>query len=110
MPLLRYCESVLRVTSHGSLRARRPSIAALSSMRLLVVLGSLPYISLTNPSKRRIHAQPPGPGLPTHAPSVVMTTLWAIVWASEALDGMLAAVGFQGAVRFNLLIRDGGAV
>src|SRR5438128_8103974 len=68
-------------------------------MRLLVVLGSLPYISLTNPSKRRIHAQPPGPGLPTHAPSVVMTTLCAIVWASRAFVGMLVAVGSQGAAR-----------
>src|SRR5277367_958960 len=43
-------------------------------MRLLVVSGSEPYISFVLSPKRRIHAQPPGPGLPMQAPSVINWT------------------------------------
>src|SRR5215469_17094645 len=51
----------------------------MSSMRLLVVAGSPPESSRSRlepfePAKRRIAAQPPGPGLPLQAPSVKIST------------------------------------
>ena len=50
---------------------RRPSSAAVYSMRLLVVCGSPPDSSTCSPpGATTIAAQPPGPGLPLHAPSV----------------------------------------
>src|SRR5262249_60916488 len=49
-------------------------IAAISSMRLFVVAGSLPDISFSLVPYRRITPQPPGPGLPLHAPSVKIST------------------------------------
>ena len=50
---------------------RRPSSAAVYSMRLLVVCGSPPDSStVPPPGATTIAAQPPGPGLPLHAPSV----------------------------------------
>ena len=58
------------LTRHGRLRARRAPIAAVSSMRLLVVLGSAPIISFSEPPALRTAPQPPGPGLPRQAPSV----------------------------------------
>jgi hypothetical protein len=39
---------------------------------LFVVCGSHPYISLRCGPYRRIAAHPPGPGLPRHAPSVMI--------------------------------------
>src|SRR5437868_15434780 len=43
-------------------------------MRLLVVSGSPPEISRSLAPVRRSTAQPPGPGLPRHAPSVNIST------------------------------------
>src|SRR3954453_22839075 len=43
-------------------------------MRLLVVGVSAPDNSFSTPLKRRIAPQPPGPGLPRHAPSVKIST------------------------------------
>ena len=53
-------------------RASRPRITAVISMRLLVVSRSPPDDSISLPVAgwRRMKAQPPGPGLPLHAPSV----------------------------------------
>jgi hypothetical protein len=65
-----FAESVCISTSHGSFSAFSASIAAISSMRLLVVSASPPDSSLRVPLKRRIAPQPPGPGLPEQAPSV----------------------------------------
>src|SRR5690606_32144669 len=45
IPWRTYCESVCRVTLHGSRSASRAEIAAISSMRLLVVCGSPPTSS-----------------------------------------------------------------
>ena len=42
MPFFRYSESVTTSTSQDSLMRRRPSMAAVSSMRLLVVCGAKP--------------------------------------------------------------------
>src|SRR5262245_10974511 len=49
-------------------------IAAISSMRLLVVRISPPQSSFSFPRQRRIAPQPPGPGLPLQAPSVKIST------------------------------------
>src|SRR5690606_21242539 len=45
MPWRTYCESVCRVTSQGSVRVSSATIAAMSSMRLLVVSASPPTSS-----------------------------------------------------------------
>ena len=45
-------------------------MAASSSIRLLVVERSPPCSSLTTLPYRSTAPQPPGPGLPLHAPSV----------------------------------------
>ena len=53
---------------------RRPSRAAVYSIRLFVVCGSQPDSSVLPPSgATTIAAHPPGPGLPLHAPSVQTT-------------------------------------
>src|SRR5450432_2777290 len=59
MPFFRYSESVTTSTLQCSLRERRPSIAAVSSMRLLVVCGTDPDISRVCSPKRRTYAHPP---------------------------------------------------
>src|SRR3954454_17155600 len=43
-------------------------------MRLFVVAGSPPDNSFSMPRDRRMAPQPPGPGLPLHAPSVKIST------------------------------------
>ena len=58
------------VTLQGSLSAESASMAAVSSMRLLVVMGSPPDISRSMPRYTKIAPQPPLPGLPRQAPSV----------------------------------------
>ena len=45
-------------------------MAAISSIRLFVVCGSPPYRSFSVSCQRSTTPQPPGPGLPLHAPSV----------------------------------------
>ena len=49
---------------------KTPLIAAISSMQLLVVSASKPESSFSPPRQRINTPQPPGPGLPRHAPSV----------------------------------------
>src|SRR6266511_2361001 len=71
MPLITYEESEMTVTAQGSRNARSPWMAAIISMRLLVAFGWYPKISLCFLPKRRMQAQPPGPGLAMHDPSVI---------------------------------------
>ena len=70
MPFLTYSESVCRSTREGLFSASSAEIAAISSMRLLVVAASPPQISLRCVPEIRIAPQPPGPGFPEQAPSV----------------------------------------
>ncbi len=63
MPLRRYSLSVCRSTVHGRFSASSAAIAAISSMRLLVVCGSPPFSSFSCSPKVRIAPQPPGPGI-----------------------------------------------
>ena len=58
----------------GRLEASSPRIAAISSIRLLVVSASPPEISLSLRAGRSRAAQPPGPGIAGHAPSVNIST------------------------------------
>src|SRR5690554_7362581 len=53
-------------------------MAAISSIRLLVVCASPPCMVLQASPYRNNTPQPPGPGLPLQAPSVNITTLPAI--------------------------------
>ena len=53
-----------------SIEDKKPLIAAVNSIRLLVVSFSPPNNSFFLFSKMTIAAQPPGPGLPIQAPSV----------------------------------------
>ena len=71
MPFQTQLLSTTMVTRDDLLSTRSPSGAALISMRLLVVLAEVPpAISISIPSVQRMAAQPPGPGLRSHAPSV----------------------------------------
>ncbi len=72
MALTTYWLSLNSWTTLGDLRASRPAMTAMISMRLLVVLCSAPLSSRTLPVAGclRMQAQPPGPGLPMQAPSV----------------------------------------
>src|SRR5450830_2108742 len=83
MPFMTYCESMLRVTVHGRLRARRPSMTAVSSMRLLVVSSSPPKSSRSWVPDRIQTPQPPTPGLPLQAPSVHISTTVAAVASAD---------------------------
>jgi hypothetical protein len=66
--------SVNNVTVQGRFSACRARIAAIISMRLLVVSGSPPENSFSCGPERTIAPQPPGPGLPLQAPSVKIWT------------------------------------
>src|SRR3954454_15018164 len=66
--------SVWSFTRHGRFNASRPRIAATSSIRLFVVNGSAPTSSRSLAPVRSKTAQPPGPGVPRHAPSVNIST------------------------------------
>src|SRR5207253_7274890 len=66
--------SVCSRTRHGRFSASSPLIAATSSIRLLVVSGSPPDSSRSLSPMRSNTPQPPGPGLPRHAPSVNIST------------------------------------
>ncbi|MNY44320.1 hypothetical protein D3C86_1793370 [compost metagenome] len=71
MPCMTYLLSVCRSTRQGRFRASSAAMAAISSMRLLVVLGSPPHNSFSWPAPVcKMAPQPPGPGLPLQAPSV----------------------------------------
>src|SRR5690348_10471330 len=71
--------SVCSWTRQGFLSASSPRIAATSSIRLLVVSGSPPESSRSLSPVRRSTPQPPGPGLPRHAPSVNISTSGGVV-------------------------------
>src|SRR5882724_10015710 len=58
-------------------------MAAMSSMRLLVVKASAPETSLRSLPATSRAAQPPGPGLPRHAPSVNSST-WVMARLGES--------------------------
>ena len=58
------------VTSQGAFRARSASMAAVSSILLLVVAASPPDISFSSPLYTRTAPHPPGPGFLRHDPSV----------------------------------------
>src|SRR3954453_23095142 len=73
-PLRRYSLSVCKTTRQGCFSASSAAAAAVSSMRLLVVAGSAPESSRSCAPKRRIAAQPPGPGLGLQPPSVQIST------------------------------------
>ena len=68
--LMRYALSEWTATVHGVWSDSSAWAAASSSIRLLVVAGSAPQISFSLPFHVRTAPQPPGPGLPEHAPSV----------------------------------------
>ena len=71
MPFCTYSESVCRSTREGTIfKASSAEIAAISSMRLLVVTASPPESSLRCRPEINIAPQPPGPGFPEQAPSV----------------------------------------
>src|SRR5438445_1349486 len=70
MPFWTYCESVYTATSHGGFRDSSARITAVSSIRLLVVLGSPPKSFLLSPPALTRAPHPPGPGFPLQAPSV----------------------------------------
>src|SRR6476661_981326 len=95
--------SVWGRTLHGFFSASSARIAASSSMRLLVVSGSPPMSSRSFSPIRSSAAQPPGPGLPRHAPSVKISTSGSSVTSGDELarkleDHPLGAVvgGFLG--------------
>src|SRR6266702_3520627 len=75
IPSRRYWLSVWSRTVQGRFNASSAAIAAISSMRLFVVMTSKPDSSFSVSPKRRMAPQPPGPGLPLHAPSVKMSTI-----------------------------------
>ena len=58
----------------AAVKASSARIAAVSSMRLLVVAASPPESSLRCSPKVMTAPQPPGPGLPEQAPSVQIVT------------------------------------
>ena len=70
MPCMTYFESVCSSTWLDRLSALSASIAAVSSMRLLVVSGSPPCSVLRCLPAISKAPQPPGPGFPLQAPSV----------------------------------------
>src|SRR5881394_1269004 len=71
--------SVYSSTRQGRLSASSPLIAAISSIRLLVVSGSPPDSSRSFSPMRSSTPQPPGPGLPRQAPSVNSSTSGSLV-------------------------------
>src|ERR1700749_2222005 len=70
IPFSRYVLSVCRLTLCDPLSASSAWMAAISSIRLFVVSGSLPYSSFSLPCHWSTTPHPPGPGFPLHAPSV----------------------------------------
>jgi hypothetical protein len=70
MPVQTYLLSVCRRAAAARLRAPSAMMAPMSSMRLLVVMGSAPESSFWASPAMSSAPQPPGPGLPRQAPSV----------------------------------------
>ena len=69
MPCITYLLSVCSSTLQGRFSASSAWMAAISSMRLLVVSRSPPHSSFSCPPDMSTAPQPPGPGLPRQAPS-----------------------------------------
>jgi len=80
--LAQYSESVKIVISQDSLSAVRAEMAAWSSIRLLVVAGSPRRSHAREPITKQC-AHPPGPGLPSHPPSV-----WIVIFLGLPLSDM----------------------
>src|ERR1700686_3898591 len=57
-------------------------------MRLLVVAAAPPESSFSTWPKRRIVPQPPGPGVPLHAPSVKISTSGAVKARASGVDAI----------------------
>src|SRR6266851_8985399 len=70
-------------------------MAAISSMRLLVVGASPPASSFSTPRKRSTAPQPPGPGLPLHAPSVKISTSGVDAIGARSGDAAMKAQPFE---------------
>src|SRR5271166_4508188 len=83
--------SVCSRTRQGCLRDSSAAIAAISSMRLLVVAASPPISSFSWSPQRSSTPQPPGPGLPEQAPSVKMSMVF--VGVTLRPGGSIDAVG-----------------
>src|SRR5690606_34237780 len=99
-PFLTYWLSVCRSTAQGRVRALSASMAAVSSILLLVVSASPPFNSLRCRPNCRIAPQPPGPGLPEQAPSVWMITLSAMRRALQDMELAEQAVMVDGLMGF----------
>src|SRR5690606_23745509 len=96
-PFLTYWLSVWISTLQGRVRALSASMAAVSSILLLVVSGAPPFNSLRCCPNCRMAPQPPGPGLPEQAPSVWMMTVSAMDRppVDMELAGKAARLGFD---------------
>src|SRR6266478_6483255 len=70
-------------------------MAAISSMRLLVVSSSPPASSFSTPRKRSTAPHPPGPGLPLHAPSVKISTSGVDAIGARPRDAVVKAQPFE---------------
>src|SRR5690554_3880313 len=88
-PFLTYWLSVCSSTSQARVSALSASMAAVSSMRLLVVSSAPPHSSLVLSPYCRMAPQPPGPGLPEQAPSVWMITV-SVIGPRPVVDMELA--------------------
>ena len=73
----------VRSTTQGFFSASSAEIAAINSMRLLVVCGSPPFNSFSTSPNCRIAPQPPGPGLPEQAPSVKIVDMRRVAHATS---------------------------
>src|SRR4051794_21420105 len=96
--------SVCSVTRQGRFSASRPLIAASNSIRLLVVRGSPPDSSRSFSPMRTSTPQPPGPGLPRHAPSVNISTSGGSLTSGDELARQLEDHAFRTVV--GLLFTD----
>src|SRR6185437_15427018 len=96
--------SVCSWTRQGFFSASRPRMAASSSIRLFVVRASPPASSFSLSPMRSSTAQPPGPGLPRHAPSVNISTSGNSVTSTDELARKLEDHPFRAVIR--LLFAD----
>src|SRR5690606_34670277 len=104
-PFLTYWLSVCSSTVQGRLRALSASMAAVSSILLLVVSCSPPQSSLVLSPYCRIAPQPPGPGLPEQAPSV-----WIMTVSVMEISGIVLLANTRGLGKCGdkCLARNGG--
>ena len=77
------------VTLQGRVNARKASMTAIISIRLLVVKGSPPNRVFSTAPRFNKTPQPPGPGLPLQAPSVQISTVSSVCIAEMIkVDGV----------------------